>query len=129
MSDLLREFGLVDRSELKKIDVILGKLETWEEDLELIKDRLKEQLRDSKSLTARDVQAFTQMIKTLANLIELYGKYTGDLKNHNVNMNINMDYKEALQMYMGIFNEVAEPSVKVKFLEKAKEKGIVYLRD
>lgn len=128
MDDFLGHFGVVDSSEVKKIDEILDKLNGWVEDLDLIKSRLTEQLNNSDKLSSSDIKSLTSLIKTMANLIELYGRYTGDLKNHNVNMNINMDYKDALLAYVGIFNEVAPLKVKSDFLVRAKERGLIYER-
>jgi len=131
MVDLLEEFGLVGRDKLSKIDEILAKLEGWVSDLESIKDRLKDRIDNSKDLDNSDVKLLITLIKQLNSSIELYGKYTGDLKNQNVNMNINMDYRDALMGVMGLFNNVLSehPSIKVKFMDEARDKGLVYVRD
>ncbi len=133
MSDdynLLDAFGLVGREKLSKLDEILRKLELWMSDLEGIKDRLKDKIDSSDDLDNRDVKLLISLINQLNRSIELYGKYTGDLKNQNINMNINMDYRDALMGILGILNEslVSVPSVRRKILEKAKEKGILFVR-
>lgn len=127
--DILREFGIASRENESKLNEILEKLEGWMGDLEGIKDTLKKNIETSDDLDYKKVKLMSDLIGRLSNMLELYGKYTGDLKNQSINMNVSLDYRDAMFAHLGLVNRVLTDSQKKELLDLARENGLLFIRD
>jgi len=126
--DFLSSFGVVDKESVSKLNDILLKIESYNALLEDILKRLKEKVDNDEVVDVKIVKLINETMAQLRPLIELYGRYTGDLKNQSINLSVNLDYKDALMAHISLFNEISDKSTKEKYLNLAKEKGLISYR-
>lgn len=127
--DVLNAFGLASRETESKLKEILSELEENKSDLQKIKSKMLEKIENSESLNNKDVKTLVELVNQLNKGIELYGRFTGDLKNQNVNMNVSLDYKDAIFAHLGLVNQILTDKQKEQLLQLAKENGLLFVRD
>ena len=127
--DILNAFGLASRETESKLKQILADLEENKSDMQKIKEKMLDKIENSDELNNKDVKTLIELVNQLNKGIELYGRFTGDLKNQNINMNVSLDYKDAMFAHLGLVNQILTDKQKEQLLLLAKENGLLFVRD
>jgi len=99
-----------------RANVQIKELDDLKVRLKSLVDLVYVELETGSSLDSSRIKDLNSLIDRILKIVELVGKYTGDLRNRNENININLDATKSLLLYHKIASGLMSEKQRKEFL-------------